>query len=222
MEKETEIKEMSGGGKMVARRVISEFIVPKCTGKAFIVKKRQVLRVIELGGRQVADVAFLNAHNYKEQFAARHSVMLESIQGKRSRLRRLEKLYSRPPWENVMLTVIDDKIGEHCFGGHCSERGYEFMLNDPKHRSCSDNFKECLKGYGISLEDLDSAGVFNVFMKETVDEDSTLSIEESPAKDGDYIDFLAEMDVLVAFSACPAPPPTNDEVPKDMKVQILE
>lgn len=211
----------------MARKVVDEFIVPKCTGKAFIVKKSQVLRIIEIRGRQVADVMFLNAHNHKEQFAARHSVMLESLQGKKERLKKLDKLYSRPPWENVMLTILEDKVGENCFGGHCSERCYEFLfkagfVDDPKHRSCSDNFSDCIKDYGMQLEDLDSAGVFNVFMWERVDEQGTLHVGESPTRDGDYIDFLAEMDVLVVFSACPSPPPTNDEVPKDMRVQIFE
>jgi uncharacterized protein YcgI (DUF1989 family) len=212
----------------MARRVVDEFVIPNSTGKAFIVKKGQVLRIIELGGRQVADVYFLNAHNYKEQFAARHTVLLESLEAmagipdRESRMRKIKHLYSKAPWENVMLTVIDDTIGDHVFGSHCSRKCYEFMLNDPNHRSCSDNFSECLNEYGIALEDLDSAGVFNVFMKEVIDENGNLHIKESPAQDGDYIDLLAEMDVLVAFSACPAPPPTNDEVPKDMKVQILE
>jgi len=222
MEKETEIKEMRGGGKMVARRVISEFIVPKCTGKAFLFRKGQVLRVVEVGGKQVASVTFFNANNHKEQFGARNSVLLESCQGKRGRFRKIDKLYSKVPWENVMMTVIEDKVAYHSFGSPCSRKVYEFMLNDPGHRSCFDNLSECLRMYGISPEDLDSGGVFNIFMKEVVDRDGSLTIEESPARDGDYIDFLAEMDILAALSACPAPPPINDSVPKDVKIQILE
>ena len=212
----------------MARKVVDEFIIPKCTGKAFTVKKGQVLRVIQLGGRQVADVYFLNAHNYKEQFAARHSVVLESLEAmvgksdREGRMKKLTHLYSKDPWENVMLTVIDDKVGDHVFGSHCSRGIYELRYKDPEHRSCSDNFSECLREYGISLEDLDSTGVFNVFMREVIDENGYLHIEPSPARDGDYIDFLAEMDILVAFSACPAPSPVNDEIPRDMKVQILE
>ncbi|GAG87972.1 unnamed protein product, partial [marine sediment metagenome] len=50
------------------------------------------------------------------------------------------------------------------------------------------------------MEDVDSAGVFNAFMPRPIDKHGNVSWAESPAKDGDYIDFLAEMDVLVAFS----------------------
>ncbi len=210
----------------MSRRVIREFIVPKGTGKGFVVKKGQVLRVIEIGGGQVADIIFLNAHNYKEQFAARHSVYLNSLAGDLYGMRRMYKLYSNIPWENLMLRVIDDKVGEHCFGSHCSRKGYEIRaelgITAADHPSCSDMFEQALTDFGVSLEDLDSAGVFNVFMKETIDKDGTLHIVPSPAQDGDSIDFLAEMDVLVGFSNCPAGPPTNREELKDIRVRILE
>ncbi len=89
------------------------------------------------------------------------------------------------------------------------------------HRSCEDNFRECLEPYGIQMEDLDSAGVFNAFMPRPIDEHGNISWVESPAKDGDHIDFLAEMDVLVAYSNCPSDPPVNPKGNRDMKVQIL-
>ncbi len=44
--------------------IISDFIVPKRTGKAFKVNKGQLLRVIECEGKQVASLMFFNEHNY--------------------------------------------------------------------------------------------------------------------------------------------------------------
>lgn len=206
---------------MTTRKVISEFVISKCTGKGFIVKKSQVLRIIDHVGPQVADVVFLNAHDYKEQFSARWSIILNSIEGIGG-LKRITKLYSKPPWENVMLTVIDDKVGVHVFGCHCSRKFYE-LLNHSGHRSCSDNFQDALGKFGVKLEDLDSSGVFNVFMNETIDEDGTVHIVPPVAKKGDYIDLLAEMDVLVGFSNCPDDiDPCNAYECRDMKVQILE
>ena len=46
------------------KKVVNEFIVPKCTGKAFIVKKGQVMSVIQIDGGQVADIRFFNTQNY--------------------------------------------------------------------------------------------------------------------------------------------------------------
>ena len=213
-------RKVQGGDKMNPRKVLSEFVVLKCTGKGFLVKKGQVLRIIAHEGPQVADIIFLNARNYKEQFSARWSVLLNALEGIGG-FKRITKLYSKVPWERVMLTVIDDKVGEHVFGAHCSER-YMELTNRRGQRSCSDNFQDALADFGIQLEDLDSCGVFNVFMSEAIDEDGTVRIVPPIAKKGDYIDFLAEMNVLVGFSNCPDDSETNNFEPKDMKVQILE
>ncbi|GAI27711.1 unnamed protein product [marine sediment metagenome] len=205
----------------MTRKIADEFVIPKCTGKAFIVKKGQVLRVIAHEGKQVADIIFLNAHNYKEQFAARHSVAVNVAEGL-GNAGRITKLYSKPPWENVMLTVIDDKVSVHHLAGHCTRKLWEVECNQPYHRSCSDNFEECLEVFGIRLEDLDSCGVFNVFMRPPSYEHHKLQFMPPVAEKGDYIDFLAEMDVLVAASMCPHEDEVNDFEPKAMKFQILE
>lgn len=55
---------VKGVKKMGTRKIINEFVIPKCTGKGFIVRKDEVLRIIDHVGPQVADVVFLNAHNY--------------------------------------------------------------------------------------------------------------------------------------------------------------
>ena len=60
-------------------KVIEDLIVPKCSGKTLRVNKGQVFRVMEHEGKQVLDLTFLNAHNYKEHFAAEYSAMLNNI-----------------------------------------------------------------------------------------------------------------------------------------------
>jgi len=192
--------------------------------RAFIVKKGQVLRVIEYEGPQVPDIVFFNAHNHHEQFSARWSALLNSLEGIGG-LKRITKLYSQPPWENIMLTVVDDPVGVHTFGAHCSRRVAELNpnLQPLGGRTCSDNFEDCLGDFGITLADMESNGVFNAFMNFDVDEDGeNYKIIPPIAKKGDYIDFLAEMDVLVGFSNCPDQNEVNDFECKDMKVQIFE
>ena len=202
-------------------KVVEEFIVPKYSGKAFTVKKGQVMRVIEIGGRQVADIRFFNADNYKEEYAAVFSMILNAMADEQPAYLRLKTLYSKVPWQRPMLTIIEDTVQHHTQGGFCCRMTYE-LKGITNHRSCEDNFRECLGPYGIQMEDLDSAGVFNAFMPRPIDEHGNISWVESPAKDGDHIDFLAEMDVLVAYSNCPSDPPVNPEGNRDMKVQILD
>ena len=211
-----------GAASIQPRRVVDEFIIPRCSSKAFLLKKGQVLRVMAHEGKQVADIRFLNAHDYKEQFSATNSISLNAIEGIGGR-KKLKKLYSRPPGQNVMLTVIDDKVGEHLPGSQCLPKSYELM-GQPGHLSCADLFDECLKPYHLSMRDLDSAGVFNTFMSVTYldDEPGTMVFQRPSCERGDYIDFLAEMDVLVAATSCPNDSIVNDYQCKGMRYQILE
>ena len=75
------------------RKVVDEFIVPKGRGKSFMVKKGQVFRVICHEGEQVPDIIFFNAHNHHEQFSARSSVLLNSLESIGG-MKKITKLYS--------------------------------------------------------------------------------------------------------------------------------
>lgn len=206
-------------------KVINEFIIPRCSGKAFRVNKDQVFRVIEHEGKQVAGLIFLNAHNYKEQFMAEFSGGLNyfhpSAMGSHYRL---SKLYSKVPYENVMLTVTDNKIGDHFLGPHCTKTMMD-IWKVPGHRSCSDNFSDALEEFGLALEDIYSPSVFNAFANVRIDPkgDGTICIDPPRTEKGDYIEFLAEMDVLVAASACPDDKSAmNDHSCKAIQIRILE
>ena len=158
--------------------VVQDLVVPKSSGKTMRVNKGQVFRVLEHEGKQVADMTFLNAHNYKEHFAAEHSAVLNSLQGTGGYYR-LTKLYSKPPYENVMATVTDDKVGSGARGGergghflmcHCSNRLLEH-LGAPETRTCSDNFADAFNEIGLRQEDTYDESIFNVWMQSWVGED---------------------------------------------------
>ena len=70
--------------------------MPKSTGKTMRVGKGQIFRVIEHEGKQVVDLTFLNAHNYKEHFAAEYSAMLNSMQGTGRLLPAHQALFQAP------------------------------------------------------------------------------------------------------------------------------
>ena len=130
-----------------SRQLVEEFIIPKCSARAFVVRKGQVLRVIAHEGKQVPDLKFLNAHDYKEQFASRWSSHLNDAEGIGGQWR-IKKLYSKPPWERVMLTVIDDKVGNHFMNGSCSPKIMELAPDEVEgDKSCVDLFAECLRPY---------------------------------------------------------------------------
>jgi uncharacterized protein YcgI (DUF1989 family) len=203
-------------------KLVEEFVIPKRSSKAFVVKKGQVLRVTAHEGKQVADIRFLNAHDYQEQFAARWSIPMNSAEGIGG-YKKIRKLWSKVPFNNVMLTVVDDKVANHNLGCQCSPKLQE-VKGLAGTLTCADLFDQCLKPYQLSMRDLDSAGVFNVFMpvRYLDDENGTFTYCEPACKQGDYIDFRAEMDILVAATSCPEANIVNDHQPKGMLYQILQ
>lgn len=214
----------------MALQVIQDLVVPKSTGKTMRVSKGQTFRVIAHEGKQVLDLTFLNAHNYKEQFAAEFSAVLNSLQGTGG-YHRLRTLYSKPPYENVMLTVTDDKIGGGARGGeraghwmmcHCSRRLVEH-LGAPGVRTCSDNFADAFREISLEQADTYDESIFNVWMHSWISEDGGMNFAQPLAEQGDHIDFLAEMDVIAVFSVCPdESSPCNDFKAKALRFQILE
>ena len=203
-------------------KLVEEFVIPRRSSKAFVVKKGQVLRVTAHEGKQVADIRFLNAHDYREQFAARWSIPLNSIQ-KIGGYKKIKQLWSKVPYDNVMLTVIDDKVGDHNFGCQCSPI-FARLKGSPGDLTCAELFDRCLGPYGLSMKDLDSAGVFNLFMpvRYLDDENGTFSFNRPSCEKGDYIDFRAEMDVLVAATSCPEGNIVNDFDPKGLRYEIFD
>jgi hypothetical protein len=203
-------------------KLAEEFVIPKRSSRAFVVKKGQVLRVTAHEGKQVADIRFLNAHDYQEQFAARWSIPMNSAE-KIGGYKKLKKFWSKVPYNNVMLTVIDDKVGNHNFGCQCSP-ALQALKGLHSTLTCADLFDRCLEPYGLSMRDLDSAGVFNAFMPvRYLDDDiGTFSYQEPSCKKGDYVDLRAEMDILVAATCCPEANIVNDNDPKGMLYQIFD
>jgi len=204
------------------KKVVEHIVIPACEGRAFIVIRGQFLRVIDVEGKQVGDMVIYNAHDYREYFDSSQTVFLNCLQGI-GNAKRMTKLYSKPPHENVMFTVTDDKVGVHfpLLGGKCSRLIYILRDKAPMHRSCQDNLAEALKPYGLTADDIHDA--FNIFMNVEIDEKGCFVIKPPLADKGDYIEMRAEMDCLAAISACPSDTaPTNDFKPKPLGVEILE
>jgi uncharacterized protein len=183
-------------------RLIEEFNVPAGEAKAFLVRKGQIVSFIEVEGKQMADIVFLNADDYKEAFHAGWSTALNMFSGE-GNMKKIKKLYSKPPRDNVMLTVIEDTTGVHLAwnGGRCSRKVYEQFFDMPGHKNCQDNLAEALAPYGLSEDDVPD--VFNAFMNAEGFDEGRFDTLEPVTEKGDFISMRAEMDVLVAVSACP-------------------
>jgi len=45
----------------MADKILQDFIIPAAYGKAFLVNKGQVMKIVAIEGSQVCDIAFFNA-----------------------------------------------------------------------------------------------------------------------------------------------------------------
>lgn len=183
-------------------KLLNEIIVPAEWGRGFKVNKGQTLRIIAIEGPQVADITFLNAHNYRESYDAPFSYMTNVRMGTGNGYA-MRYLFSRLPRANIMMEITSDKVGKHWVvnGGHCSKFSNLQRGLPPSYRSCHSNIAEVLEDYGLTQRDVPNT--FALWMNVEPKPDGGHVVLPSTAKLGDHIDYLAHMDLLVAISACP-------------------
>jgi len=195
--------------------VLESVVVPKNSGKAFVVKKGQTLRV---AGRTVVDFVAFNIHNLRERFdqarTKTNQVKIFISKG--------DQLFSK--LNNPLLTIVEDtfKEGKHDLQkGMCSKKRFELVakglaqrkfaegvdLNpqrpeDIPDHGCWENLIDAVTGYDIPPEDIPSP--FNIWQTMKIDPETGAMLDTMiRPKTKAHVDFRAEMDCLVAVSACP-------------------
>jgi uncharacterized protein YcgI (DUF1989 family) len=178
-----------------------------------------MLRVIAIEDKQVGVLTALSLNYHREHFSA---IFTPAMNGRL--LRRADRLYSGPPHFNPMLDVEHDTHGVHWLGGRCNQMLYG-GLGAPDHRNCNDNIVKALAAHGVSELDV-PIGTFNIFMAVDTHPDGKFSFRPPIIEKGDYIDFRAVMDTLIAISACPNEDDLRGEisnyVAKPLQVELRE
>ncbi len=190
-------------------KIISESIIKSNSGKTFVVKKGQIIRVI---GESTADYVVFNLHNVKERFdQARTKVDQGKIYVTTG-----DALISK--YNNVMQTIVKDTYrGTHDMEkGMCSTSFYK-KWGDEIFKICWENLATALRPHGVLKEDVPSP--LNVFQTMVINA-KTGSMRYSmtrPRQGGDMMDLRCEMDCLVGISACP-----EGGRGKDLRVMIYK
>lgn len=200
---------------------LADFIIPAREARAFLVPRGARLRIRLVEDRQVGDCCFYNADDHREVFHVGQTWALNVLLGT-GNAKSFRHFYSKPPRENVMLTVVEDTVRNHWgnMGGRCSRRLYELRDGDRTHRSCQENLAEAIAPHGLTGDDI--VDVFNVFMNVELRPDGSFTILPPTARKDDYIDLRAEMNILAAVSACPADRnATNDGRAKPLGITIV-
>jgi uncharacterized protein YcgI (DUF1989 family) len=183
---------------MIARRVISEYVIEPGTGKAIELLQGQILRIEQVEGGQCADFNAFNLHDYKEFM---HCGRTRTVHGFHPTTGSF--LWSAPPRERAMLYILEDSVGENdVLFPRCSAYVYEAAYGFAVHTNCHDIQAEAQREYGLTPDDVHDS--FNLFMCTGVDQDGHAFMTRQTSKPGDHVDLLALMDVLAVPNVCGA------------------
>lgn len=174
----------------------SPTIIPARSGKATPLKQGQIIKVINTYGQQVVDTWAFNAEDLTEFMSMEHT---------RAYLNRIIPKVGDTLVTNrrrPILTLVEDTSpGIHdTLIAACDRYRYE-LLGVPNHDNCTDNLFSGMKELGLTPSEVPSP--LNLYMNIPVADGLNIKWLPPVCNPGDYVALRAEMDCIVAFSACP-------------------
>ena len=171
--------------------------IPARRGKAAFLSGGQNVRVINTYGQQVVDTWAFRRDDLTEFMSMEHS---------RTSLGRIMPMAGQSMATNrrrPILTITEDTSGgiHDTLLAACDRYRYELLGCDGYHDNCTDNLASALAELGLAPPETPSP--WNLFMNIPVAPDGSVSFEPPVSGPGDYIALRAEMDCVIAFSACP-------------------
>lgn len=195
-------------------QVAFEATIPPGGKIAREIKRGQIMRVVDLEGRQVGDLVAFNQADLEEKFWISNTIRLNGTVFVTTG----HVLYSE--LSNPMFTILADTCGRHdLLAGSCNAQIDKVRYGVDAHYGCVENFVAALAPYGIERKDIPMS--LNFFMNCPVDSSGAWTIATPVSKAGDYVDLRAEMDCVVALSNCPQDlNPCNDGQLKPLQLII--
>ncbi len=192
--------------------------IPARRGKAAFVSAGQTVRVVNTHGQQVVDTWAFSREDLTEFMSMEHS---------RTALERIMPTVGQAMVSNrrrPILTLVEDTSGgiHDTLLAACDRYRYELLGCEEYHDNCTDNLAAALAELGLTPPETPSP--WNLFMNIPVGADGEVSFEPPVSEAGDYVTLRAEMDCVMAFSACPQDVvPINgvDCVPTEAHFQVL-
>ncbi len=179
-------------------QLIETHLLEPHTGAAFVIRKDQILRVIDVEGQQVVDLVSYSHQNLQEYLSSPRTMDYNN----KIYFTKDDLLYSDQ--SNPMWTITEDTVGKHCFlFAPCDQRMFEitYGVSEP-HPNCFDNLSGSLSQFGIQPAQIFVP--FNIFMQVRIANSGEIEIQSPISKPGDFIGLRAEADLIVGRSACSA------------------
>jgi uncharacterized protein len=191
--------------------------VPAREGRAVKVGTGGAFRVVDVKGRQVADLFAFNTHDVSEHHSAMHTrAAVDRL------LPRVGEAFMTNRRRPILTLERDDTPAVHdMLIAPCDPERYQGLGVDGWHASCQENLERAMRGFGHDGICIPQS--INLFMNIPVAQDGSLGWEPAPTEPGDSITLRAEMDCIVVVSACPQDiVPINDCNPTPIAIELLE
>jgi uncharacterized protein YcgI (DUF1989 family) len=178
-----------GEGKMIE--------IPARQGKALRLSRGQKVRVVNTKGQQVVDSWAFNAADLSEFMSMEHS---------RVAMGRINPGIGDTLVTNrrrPILTLIEDTSGgiHDTLFAACDRWRYELLGCEGYHDNCTDNLAAAMQEIGLAAPE--TPAPLNLFMNIPVVDGNRVEARPPVSTPGSYVTLRAEMDCVMAFSACP-------------------
>jgi uncharacterized protein YcgI (DUF1989 family) len=193
--------------------------IPARRGKAAFADAGQKIKVINTYGEQVVDTWAFVRRSLDEFMSMEHTratlVKLVPALG--------DHLYTSR--RRPILTLVEDTSpGVHdTLMAACDDYRYKLLGCTDYHDNCTDNLAAAMDALGLEAPETPSP--LNLFMNIPWSADGALAFEPPLTRPGDYVVLEANLDLVIAFSACPQDIlPVNGKAgqPTEAHFQILD
>src|SRR5215468_213778 len=191
----------------------NEVIVLPRDARTFRVKRGQFFRIICTEGAQVGDLNLWNSHDLAERFYSGKTRALHA-----THISTGDRLWSTMPYLRPMATISHDTLGWYgwdedgagvhdVIGTRCDPYTNLLLKGTEYHHCCHSNLTRALateRALPLDEAEVHVHDVINIFMCTGYTRDThQYFMKASPVRPGDFIEFFAEIDLLVTLSACP-------------------
>ncbi|MEO1944136.1 MAG: DUF1989 domain-containing protein [Candidatus Thioglobus sp.] len=193
--------------------MVMELVIPPRDARTFIVPAGHFFRIVSIDGPQVGDLNLWSRNNLNEQF---YSGKTRALHG--THVSTGDQLWSSFPFLRPMATITFDTLDWYgwdddggsvhdVIGTRCDPYTHKLLSGNNYHHCCHSNLARALahetNKSPTEIEDK-IHDVLNVFMCTGFTKDThQYFMKASPVRPGDYLEFIAEIDLLGALSSCP-------------------
>ena len=176
--------------------VVSDDIVAAGQPWGKLIRRGEVLRIVDLHGRQAVDFLCYDAADPSDRYSAMNTVKMQG----NVFVHKGTVLYSDRG--NALFTVIEDTCGSHdTIAGCCSEANNFLRYGVRGTANCYANFREILGRFGLDERSIVSN--VNFFMSVPVLSDGGAGVAGGISPPGSLVELRAERDVIAVLSNCP-------------------